>query len=157
MAYKKSWALRLNFFYSGFGLSCGVRLYFWGCRSINENQNSCNVYDEVAFSAQNNVLLVQILSSGKYAGVFFWICQRLSNVRLTWLPGKCWYKGSVKGPFLWGGRRRTNVVGVARHRHLFAPQCDGLILKQKALNILMWIVSCFFKRLKYVCQDVSQE
>lgn len=57
--------------------------HFLRLRSINKKQNSCNVYHEVTFSAQNNVLGVQILSSGKYAGVFFWTCQKLSNVCLT--------------------------------------------------------------------------
>lgn len=42
-----------------------------------------------------------------------------------------------------GEKRCTNVLGEGCLT-LFAPQCDGLILKPNALNILMWIVSDFF-------------
>lgn len=43
-----------------------------------------------------------------------------------------------------------------QHLVLCAPERDGLILKQKALNAAMWAVSCFFKRLKHTWENLGQ-
>lgn len=42
------------------------------------------------------------------------------------------------------------------HLVLFAPEQDGLILEQEALNAAMWVVSYFFKRLKHTRRNLGQ-
>lgn len=115
-------------------------------------QDSSNVYDEITFYLVLKLTCYSYKSFilGSMLG-FFSGYTRDHHMHISL---DCMLKVDTrvlsKGFSSVGGEGCTSVLGEG-HRVLFAPQCGGLMLKPKVLNILIWIVSYFFKWLKYAC------